>query len=57
MLLDDVVDKAYHDAPKGPEKSYEELGPRLFDRVAEKIGKTILECGDRVPIITGSKIE
>lgn len=53
MLLNDIIEQAFPDPEHGPEKSYEELGTHFFDIVAQKIGQRILECGDRVPIVTG----
>lgn len=53
ILLNDIIEQAYHDPEYGPEKAYEELGTHFFDAIAQCIGQRILECGERVPIVTG----
>lgn len=36
--------------------AYDDLGPRFFDALAEKIGEKMEACGSRVPVITGKPL-
>jgi len=49
------VDEAYPDPSHGPEETYDELGTQFFDGIAQQIGERIVACGDRVPVVTGTR--
>jgi hypothetical protein len=50
------VAEVYTDDIYKQKTAYDDLGPRFFDALAEKIGEKMEACGSRVPVITGKPL-
>jgi aspartate kinase len=55
VSLESIVEVlADEDDSKPLDGSSQQLGQAFYDRLAQRLGERILECGDRIPVITGA---
>lgn len=47
--MEQIVDDEEISTTDGPPQ----LGQSFYDRLSKRLGERILECGDRVPVVTG----